>query len=75
MPTPRLEFRYEIDPQRPSFVVSGRVLQGRISSAVYIVDALWTDNHFLPTHELVEGQTRIRSFAARGEEGLRPGAD
>jgi inosine-uridine nucleoside N-ribohydrolase len=51
-----VEFRYEIDPQRPSFVVSGRVLQGRISSVVYIIDALWTDNHFLPTHELVEGQ-------------------
>ena len=26
-----LDFHYEIDPQRPSFVVSGRVLQGRIS--------------------------------------------
>ncbi len=51
-----VEFRYEIDPQRPSYVVSGRVLQGRISSIVCIVDALWTDNHFLPTHELVEGQ-------------------
>ena len=51
-----VEFRYEIDPERPSFVVSGRVLQGRISSIVYIVDALWTNNHFLPTHELVEGR-------------------
>ena len=51
-----IEFRYELDPQRPSFVVSGRVLGGRISSIVYIVDALWTNNHFLPTHELVEGQ-------------------
>ena len=54
-----IEFRYEIDPQRPSFVVSGRVLRGRISSIVYIVDALWTDNHFLPTHELVEGQAEF----------------
>ena len=52
----RLEFRYEIDPERPSFVLSGRVLQGRISSVVYIIDALWTDNHFLPTRELVEGR-------------------
>ncbi len=50
-----VEFRYEIDPQRPSFVLSGRVLHGRICSVVYIIDALWTDNHFLPTHELVEG--------------------
>ncbi len=52
-----VEFCYEIDPRRPSYVVSGRVLQGRISSIVYIVDALWTDNRFLPTHELVEGRS------------------
>ncbi len=51
-----VEFRYEIDPRRPSFVVSGRVLRGRISYIVYIIDALWTDNHCLPTHELVEGR-------------------
>ena len=51
-----IAFRYEIDPERPSFVLSGRVLEGRINSVVYIIDALWTDNHFLPTHELVEGK-------------------
>jgi hypothetical protein len=51
-----IEFSYEIDAKRPSYVVSGRVREGRIGTTVYIVDALWTDNHFLPTHELVEGQ-------------------
>jgi inosine-uridine nucleoside N-ribohydrolase len=63
-----IEFRYEIDPQRPSFVVSGRVLQGRISTIVYIVDALWTDNHFLPTHELVEGQPEYDPSRPEGKK-------
>jgi inosine-uridine nucleoside N-ribohydrolase len=63
-----LEFRYEIDPQRPSFVVSGRVLRGRVNYAVYIVDALWTDNHFLPTHELVEGQPEYDPARPEGKK-------
>jgi len=50
-----LEFRYELDPERPSFVVSGRVLTGRINLAIYIINALWTDNHALPTHQYIEG--------------------
>ena len=45
-----VEFTYEIDPERPSFTISGRVLEGAIANAVYIIDALWTDNHQLPTH-------------------------
>ncbi len=63
-----IEFRYEIDAQRPSFVVSGRVLQGKINYAVFIVDALWTDNHFLPTHELVEGQPEFDPARAEGKK-------
>lgn len=51
-----LEFRYELDPERPSFVVSGRVTGGRINLAIYILNALWTDNHALPTHEYIVGQ-------------------
>ena len=71
----RLEFRYEIDPERPSFVLSGRVLQGRISSVVYIIDALWTDNHFLPTRELVEGRPEYDPSQPESEEGLCAGDD
>jgi inosine-uridine nucleoside N-ribohydrolase len=63
-----IEFRYEIDPEQPSFVVSGRVLRGRISSAVYIIDALWTNNHFLPTHELVEGQPEYDPSRPEGKK-------
>jgi len=48
-------FRYEIDPHRPSFVMSGEIAEGRIYSVVYIVSALWTDNHALPTHAYFEG--------------------
>jgi hypothetical protein len=51
-----LEFDYQLDPQRPSFTIRGRVLQGRLLLAIYIIDALWTDNHALPTHEYLAGQ-------------------
>ena len=51
-----LEFQYQLDPERPSFTVRGRVLEGRLLLAIYIVDALWTDNHSLPTHEYLAGQ-------------------
>ena len=50
-----LEFLYQIDPVKPSFVISGKVLHGRIYNIVYILSALWTDNHALPTHQMVEG--------------------
>ena len=50
-----VRFVYELDAGRPSFVVSGRVLQGEVTNVVYIIDALWTDNHVLPTH--FAGQT------------------
>ena len=50
-----LEFVYEVEADRPSFVVSGRVLEGRVRHVVYIIDALWTDNHVLPTHEYIDG--------------------
>jgi len=50
-----LEFTYEMDADRPSFVVSGRVTGGGVRHVVYIIDALWTDNHALPTHEHIEG--------------------
>jgi inosine-uridine nucleoside N-ribohydrolase len=63
-----IEFRYEIDPQRPCFVVSGQVLQGRISSIVYIIDALWTANHFLPTHELIEGRPEYDPSRPEGKK-------
>ncbi|MGA2033439.1 MAG: hypothetical protein ABSG68_14385 [Thermoguttaceae bacterium] len=63
-----VEFRYEIDPERPSFVLSGRVLRGRISSVVYIIDALWTNNHFLPTHELVEGKPEYDPSQPEGKK-------
>jgi len=49
-----LEFTYEIDAANPSFTVRGRVLSGRILNVVYIISALWTDNHALPTHEYIE---------------------
>ncbi len=62
-----LEFVYEVDAERPSFVVSGRVLEGKVRHVVYIIDALWTDNHALPTHEYVEGATG--SVSTRGEGG------
>ena len=63
-----IEFRYEIDPERPSFVVSGRVLAGADQLIVYIVDALWTNNHFLPTHELVEGQPEYDPSPPEGKK-------
>lgn len=49
------EFEYEVDDGRPSYVVRGRVLKGRVLNVVYIVSALWTDNHALPTHVYYEG--------------------
>ncbi|MGA2258554.1 MAG: hypothetical protein ABSG53_28145, partial [Thermoguttaceae bacterium] len=51
-----IEFRYEIDAHRPSFVVSGRVTQGRVNMAIYIINGLWTDNHAQPTHEYIDGR-------------------
>jgi inosine-uridine nucleoside N-ribohydrolase len=51
-----IEFRYELDPGRPSFVVSGKVTQGRVNLAIYIVNGLWTDNRAQPTHECIEGR-------------------
>ena len=51
-----LEFQYQLDPERPSFTISGRVTEGRITSAVYILDALWVDNPALPTHEYIDGR-------------------
>ena len=58
-----LEFLYEVDAERPSFVVSGRVLTGKVHHVVYIIDALWTDNHALPTHEYIPsvGEFDIRT--------------
>lgn len=56
-------FVYEIDPVRPSYTVSGRVHSGRVSDITYIVSALWTDNHALPTHELLEGFPEIDQAA------------
>jgi hypothetical protein len=50
-----LQFTYELDAENPSFVMSGRVLKGTIENITYIVSALWTENHELPTHEYVEG--------------------
>jgi len=50
-----LSFEYEVHQSRPSFVVSGKVLRGRVLNVVYIIDALWTDNHQLPTHVCCEG--------------------
>lgn len=50
-----LEFSYELDEQRPSFLMSGRVLSGTIQNITYIISALWTENQVLPTHEYVEG--------------------
>ena len=41
--------------QRPSFLMSGRVLSGTIQNITYIISALWTENQVLPTHEYVEG--------------------
>ena len=61
-----LSFRYEIDPERPSFIVSGKLLSGRMTTAVYILDALWTDNRALPTHECAEG---FPEFYIHGPEG------
>lgn len=66
-----LEFVYQVDAGRPSFVVSGRVLEGKVGHVVTIIDALWTDNHSLPTHEYVEGATG--SVSARGEGGTSSG--
>ena len=56
-----LAFTYEVDESRPSFVVSGKVLSGRVYNAVYIIDALWTDNHQLPTHVYCEGMTPLEN--------------
>ncbi|HHN46672.1 MAG TPA: hypothetical protein ENN09_04450 [Planctomycetes bacterium] len=50
-----LEFVYEVDAARPFYVVKGKVLGGRVFRTVYIVSALWTDNHALPTHVYYEG--------------------
>ena len=49
------EFVYEIDPARPSFTISGRVISGTVPDVTCIIDALWTDNHACPTREYVEG--------------------
>ena len=62
-----LEFVYEVDGERPSFVVSGRVLTGKVHHVVYIIDALWTDNHALPTHEYVDG---VAEFDIRTPEAV-----
>lgn len=51
-----LEFQYQLDPERPSFTISGHVTEGHIASAVYILDALWVDNPALPTHEYIDGR-------------------
>jgi hypothetical protein len=50
-----LEFRYQLDADQPSFTVFGRVVGGRVLFAIYIIDALWTDNHSLPTREFLAG--------------------
>jgi hypothetical protein len=50
-----VQFEYEVDASRPSFTICGKVLSGAIRNVVYIISALWTDNHALPTHEYVEG--------------------
>jgi hypothetical protein len=63
-----LEFVYEVDAERPSFVISGRVLTGKVHHVVYIIDALWTDNHALPTHEYVDG---VGEFDVRTPEAAR----
>jgi hypothetical protein len=62
-----VEFLYEVDAERPSFVVSGRVLEGEVHHVVYIIDALWTDNHALPTHEYIEAAASC--LGTRGEAG------
>ncbi len=62
-----LEFVYQVDAERPSFVVSGRVLEGRVRHVVYIIDALWTDNHSLPTHEYIDG---LAEFDIRTPEAI-----
>lgn len=53
--TASVEFRYEIDPRRPSFTIRGRVVKGRIENITYIIDALWVDRQPLPTREHFEG--------------------
>jgi len=50
-----LEFTYTLDPDRPSFVTTGRVTSGRVRDIVHIISALWTDNRALPTHGFYEG--------------------
>jgi hypothetical protein len=62
-----LEFVYEVDEERSSFVVSGRVLTGKVHHVVYIIDALWTDNHALPTHECIDG---VAEFDIRTPEAV-----
>ena len=62
-----LEFRYRLDDRRPSFTIGGRVLGGRVRDVVYIVSALWTDNHELPTHLYVEGTRPLENHG----EGVR----
>lgn len=56
-----LEFSYDLDEKRPSFLVSGRVLSGKVASVVYIISALWTDNRQLPTHLFCEGMRPVEN--------------
>jgi hypothetical protein len=63
-----LEFVYEVDAERSSFVISGRVLTGKVHHVVYIIDALWTDNHALPTHEYIDG---VGEFDIRTPEAVK----
>lgn len=62
-----VEFDYQLDPERPSFIVSGRHLEGKIGTIVYILDALWTDNQALPTHEYIES---FPEYCINGPEAM-----
>ncbi len=62
-----VEFTYTIHPELASFDVSGKALGGKIELVIYIVSALWTDNHALPTHVCFEG---FPEFDVRTPEGV-----
>jgi len=54
-----IRFTFVLDGDRPSFVLSGQVLSGRVRDAVHIISALWTENEGLPTHVLYQGFSEL----------------
>jgi len=50
-----VEFVYEIDPDKPSYTVRGKVLSGLVRQVAIIVNGLWVEDQPMPTHEFIEG--------------------